>query len=77
MTQKFNYFNIPINVVVYAKTLEEARIKAALFMPWTTDGSHWNLGGHQYLNGHQIDHWAIDGVDSDEQEAKLIELGYK
>ena len=77
MTQEFNYFNIPVNVTVYAKTLEEAQLKAALFMPWTTDGNGWNLGGHLHLNKHQIDQWNIEGVDSDEMEVRLTRLGYR
>jgi hypothetical protein len=71
------FFNIPVNVVVYAKDLEEAQLKANLFMPWTTNGDYWNIEGHKYLNGYQIDQWNIDGVDSDEMEGKLRKLGYR
>ena len=71
------YFNIPVNVVVYAEDLEEAQLKATLFMPWTTSGNDWSLTGHSHLHGYQIDQWNIDGVDSDEMEGKLRELGYR
>lgn len=72
------YFNIPVNITVNAATLEEAQLKATLFMPWTTTGSDWELTGHKYLPyGWQIDQWNIDGVDSDEMDAKLISLGYR
>lgn len=74
---KFSCFHIPVNLTVYAKTLEEAQLKATLFMPWTTTGSDWNLTGHKYLNGYQIDQWNVEGVDSDEMDALLIRLGYR
>ena len=72
------YFPVNVTLVVNATTLEEAQLKATLFMPWTTNGSDWELTGHKYLKyGWQIDQWNIDGVDSDEMDAKLISLGYR
>jgi hypothetical protein len=44
------YYPIQVNVIVDAETLEEAQLKATLFMPWTTSGSDWHLTGHKYLS---------------------------
>jgi hypothetical protein len=72
------YFNVPINITISANTLEEAQLKANLFMPWTTDGSDWHLIGHKYLaHPWEIDQWNIEGVDSDEMEELLVRLGYR
>lgn len=73
-----SYFPIQVNLIVDANTLEEAQIKATLFMPWTTTGNDWSLAGHKYLpHGWEIDQWNVEGVDSDEMEGKLRELGYR
>jgi hypothetical protein len=71
------YFNIPVTVCVDADTLEEAQIKAALFMPWTTTGSDWHIKQHENIEGWKIDHWIIDGLDSDELEGKFREMGLR
>jgi hypothetical protein len=72
------YFPINVTVIVEADSLEEAQETTALFMPWTTGGSDWHLTGHKYIPyGWKIDQWIIDGVDSDEMEAKLREKGYR
>lgn len=72
------YYPIQVNVIVDAESLEEAQLKATLFMPWTTTGSDWNLTGHKYLDEPwKIDQWNIEGADSDVMEGMLREKGYR
>lgn len=72
------YYPIQVNVVVDAESLEEAQLKATLFMPWTTTGSDWHLTGHKYLTEPwKIDQWNIEGADSDVMEGMLREKGYR
>lgn len=72
------YYNITVDLVVDAETLEEAQLKATLFMPWTTSGSDWHLTGHKYLQQPwKIDQWAIRDVDSDDMDGLLRQLGYR
>lgn len=72
------YFPIQVNLIVDADTLEEAQEIVALFMPWTTSGSEWTLDGHKHIDEPwRIDQWNIEGVDSDEMEARLVGYGYR
>jgi len=72
------YHHITVDLVINAETLEEAQLKATLFMPWTTTGSDWTLAGHKYLSEPwKIDQWSVRDVDSDEMDGLLRRLGYR
>lgn len=72
------YHHVIVNLIVDAETLEEAQIKATLFMPWTTTGNDWSLAGHAHLpHGWEIDQWNIEGVDSEDMESILRERGMR
>jgi hypothetical protein len=72
------YYDIPVTVCVQAISLEEAQIKAATFMPWTTDGRTWSISQHEgQILPNIVDNWTLVGVDSDELEATLTERGMR
>lgn len=78
MKNSNKYFEIPVTIVAMGETEEDARLRAYLFMPWTTDGREWNLKGHEaLLGGISVDSWFMQDVDSDEMEAKLLENGWR
>ena len=71
------YFDVPVTIVAQGETLEEAQLRAYLFMPWTTNGGSWSLDGHkQLLDGISVDSWHIQGVDPTEMEGVLRENGW-
>lgn len=72
-----SYFEIPVIMTINAQTLEEAQMRAYLFMPWTTDGRKWTTKQHKHINGWQVDSWKMIGVDSEIMEAELREYGLR
>ena len=72
------YFDIPVTIVAQGETLEEAQLRAQLFMPWIQDDGSWKLQGHKHLlDGISVDSWFMPGVDSDEMDYKLVQEGYR
>lgn len=72
------YHHITVDLVINAETLEEAQLKATLFMPWIQGDGSWKLEGHKHLlDGISVDSWFMPGVDSDEMEGYLRAEGYR
>lgn len=72
------YFDIPVTIVAQGETLEDAQLRANLFMPWIQADGSWKLQGHKYLlDGISVDSWHMPGVDQDEMDYKLTQDGYR
>ena len=72
------YYDILVNVCVQGESLEEAQVRAATFMPWTTDGRTWSINQHDgRILPNVVDNWTLIGVDSDALEATLTERGIR
>lgn len=70
------FFNIPVTIEVEASSLEEAQIKAWLFMPWT-NGSTWSINQHSELERGSIYAWEMEGVYSNDMEGYFRDKGLR